>query len=128
MLDTGEIFLELRVDSSKTPVFRTFRTAYVPERVRTTVPKSAPSVWRKEVIDHVADSYASSARALARQDKNAKYVVTHEDLKPALSMITSRADCADFEAVGLVHILNRFPEKMWEKGLREEVTLSLIHI
>ena len=126
MLDTGEIFLELRVDSPKTPVFRTFRTAYVPERVRTTVPKSAPSVWRKEVIDHVADSYPSSARALARQDKNAKYVVTHEDLKPALSMITSRADCADFEAVGLVHILNRFPEKMWEKGLREEVANALI--
>ena len=126
MLDTGEIFLELRVDSPKTPVFRTFRTAYVPERVRTSVPKSAPAVWRQEVIDHVADSYASSARALARQDKNAKYVVTHEDLKPALSMITSRADCADFEAVGLVHILNRFPEKMWEKGLREEVANALI--
>jgi hypothetical protein len=126
MLDTGEIFLELRVDSPKTPVFRTFRTAYVPERVRTTIPKSAPAVWRNEVIDHVADSYASSARALARQDKNAKYVVTHEDLKPALSMITSRADCADFEAVGLVHILNRFPEKMWEEGLREEVKDALI--
>jgi hypothetical protein len=94
--------------------------------VRTSVPKSAPAVWRQEVIDHVADSYASSARALARQDKNAKYVVTHEDLKPALSMITSRADCADFEAVGLVHILNRFPEKMWEKGLREEVKNALI--
>jgi hypothetical protein len=41
-------------------------------------------------------------------------------------MITSRADCADFEAVGLVHILNRFPEKMWEKGLREEVKSALI--
>ncbi|MEY2628561.1 MAG: hypothetical protein RL066_377, partial [Actinomycetota bacterium] len=100
MLDTGEIFLELRVDSPKTPVFRTFRTAYVPERVRTTIPKSAPAVWRNEVIDHVADSYASS--------------------------ITSRADCADFEAVGLVHILNRFPEKMWEEGLREEVKDALI--
>ncbi|MEY3752162.1 MAG: hypothetical protein RIR75_9, partial [Actinomycetota bacterium] len=43
-----------------------------------------------------------------------------------LSMITSRADCADFEAVGLVHILNRFPEKMWEEGLREEVKVALI--
>ena len=41
-------------------------------------------------------------------------------------MITSRADCADFEAVGLVHILNRFPEKMWEKGLREEVKSALL--
>jgi hypothetical protein len=113
MLDTGEIFLELRVDSPETPVFRTLRTAYVPERVRTSVPKSAPHVWRSEVIDHVADSYASSARALARLDKDSKYVVTAQDLKSALSMITSRADCADFEAVGLVHILHKFPEQQW---------------
>lgn len=126
MLDTGEIFLELRIDSPNTPVFRTFRTAYVPERVRTSVPKSAPAVWRSEVIDHVADSYASSARALARLDKDSKYVVTAEDLKPAISMITSRADCADFEAVGLVHILNKFPEKQWQKGLREEVKSVLL--
>lgn len=126
MLDTGEIFLEVRLDSPHTPVFRTFRTAYVPERVRTTIPKSAPTVWRKEVIDHVADSYASSARALARHDQNSQYVVTYEDLKPALSMITSKADCADFEVVGLVHILHRFPEKQWEPGLREEVKKSLL--
>ena len=126
MLDTGEIFLELRIDSEKTPVFRTFRTAYVPERVRTTVPKTAPATWRKEVIDHVADSYASSARAIARHDKNPKYVVTKEDLAPALSMITSRADCADFEAVGLVHVLHRFPENQWESGLREEVKKTLL--
>ena len=127
MLDTGEIFLELRLDSPSTPVFRTFRTAYVPERVRTTVPKTSPKVWRSEVIDHVADSYASSARALARLDKNSKYVVTAEDLKPALSMISSRADCADFEAVGLVHILRKFPEKQWEAGVREEVKATLLN-
>lgn len=126
MLDTGEIFLEIRLDSENTPVFRTFRTAYVPERVRTTLPKGNPSIWRREVIDHVADSYASSARALARLEKNAKYVVTFEDLKPALSMISSRADCADFEAVGLVHILNKFPEAQWEKGLKQEVSRTLL--
>ena len=126
MLDTGEIFLEIRLDAPGVPVFRTFRTAYVPERVRTTVPKSKPHIWRQEVIDHVADSYASSARALARLDKNPKYVVTFEDLKPALSMIQSRADCADFEAVGLVHILNKFAENQWEKGLREEVKSTLL--
>jgi hypothetical protein len=127
MLDTGEIFLELRVDSPDTPVFRTFRTAYVPERVRTSVPKSAPHVWRSEVIDHVADSYASSARALARLEKNSAYIVTADDLKPALSMISSRADCADFEAVGLVHVLHKFPEKQWENGLRDEVKAALLN-
>ena len=126
MLDTGEIFLELRVDSPNTPVFRTFRTAYVPERVRTTVPKTSPNVWRKEVLDHVANSYPSSARALARLELDKAYVVTKEDLAPALAMITSRADCADFEAVGLVHVMHKFPEKQWENGLREEVKKSLL--
>jgi len=126
MLDTGEIYLEIRVDSPTTPVFRTFRTAYVPERVRTTVPKSSPSVWRKEVISHVANSYPSSARALARLEEDSNYVVAFEDLKPALSMISSRADCADFEAVGLVHVLNKFADKSWEKGLKEEVSKTLI--
>lgn len=127
MLDTGEIFLELRLDSQSTPVFRTFRTAYVPERVRTTIPKSSPKVWRSEVIDHVANSYPSSARALARLEKNPKYTVSAEDLKPAISMISSRADCADFEAVGLVHILHNFPENQWEPGLRNEVKSSLLN-
>ncbi|MFM8843195.1 MAG: hypothetical protein ACKOFJ_03075, partial [Actinomycetota bacterium] len=40
-------------------------------------------------------------------------------------MIDSRADCADFEAVGLVHVLHRFPESQWEKGLRSEIIKSL---
>jgi hypothetical protein len=126
MLDTGEIFLEVRIDGAHAPVFRTLRTAYVPEQVRTEVPSSSPETWRQEVIDHVAASYPSSARALARRDKDNKYVVTAADLNPALAMITSRADCADFEAVGLVHILHRFPEKQWESGLRERVCETLI--
>lgn len=126
MLDTGEIFLEIRIDGAHAPVFRTLRTAYVPEQVRTEVPHTSPETWRQEVIDHVAGSYPSSARALARRDKDNKYVVTAEDLNPALSMITSRADCADFEAVGLVHILHRFPEKQWEAGLRQRVCETLL--
>jgi hypothetical protein len=126
MLDTGEIFLEVRVDAPHAPVFRTLRTAYVPEQVRTEVPSSAPHVWRSEVIDHVASSYPSSARALARREKDEKYVVTATDLNPALAMITSRADCADFEAVGLVHILHRFPESQWEPGLRDRVCETLL--
>ncbi|MEJ6761338.1 MAG: hypothetical protein QNK54_05015 [Candidatus Planktophila sp.] len=126
MLDTGEIFVELRLDSPGTPIFRTFRTAYVPEQVRTSVPKSNHEAWREEVISHVAENYPSSARALARLEKDPQYVVTSMELAPALSMINSRADCADFEAVGLVHILHRFPEVQWEKGLRESVKATLL--
>ena len=126
MLDTGEIFLEVKVDSDKTPITRIFRSARVPERVRTTVPKTSPSVWRREVIEHVASNYASSARALARLSLDSSYVVTQEDLKSALTMITSRADCADFEAVGLVHILHRFPATQWESGLRDQTVKALL--
>lgn len=125
MLDSGEVFLEVRVDSPQTPVVRVFRTAQVPAMVRTKVTKITPKIWRQEVIDHVASNYPSSARALARLEKDAKYQVTKEDLTTALTMITTRADCADFEAVGLVHILNRFPEGKWERGLREEVITAL---
>lgn len=125
MLDTGEVFLEVRVDSPLTPVVRFFRTAQVPAKVRTKVTKVTPKVWRQEVIDHVASSYPSSARALARLENNPKYQVTKEDLTTALTMISTRADCADFEAVGLVHVLNRFAEGQWESGVREEVVEAL---
>lgn len=126
MLDTGEIFLEIKVDSADTPVSRVFRTARVPERVRTKVTKLEPQVWRDEVLSHVSDSYPSSARALARRELNPKYVVTREDLKSALSMINSKADCADFEAVGLINVLHRFNQANWEIGLRDEVIKSLV--
>lgn len=126
MLDTGEVFLEVRIDSTETPIYRVFRTARVPEKVRTKVPKSSPAIWRNEVLEHVANSYPSSARALSRLALDQKYLVTFEDLKPALSMISSRADCADFEAVGLVHVLHKFPVKQWEKNLREEVVQTLL--
>ncbi len=126
MLDTGEIFLEVRVDDPSTKVFRLMRSARIPERVRTEVPLSSPDVWRTEVITHVANSNPSSARALARFTLGDLAILEREDLLPALKMITSRADCADFEAVGLLHVLKRIPEEIWAIGLREEVEKTLL--
>ena len=125
MLDTGEVFLECKVDSPTTPVTRILRSAQIPPKVRTKVPKVDQNKWRQEVLEHVASNYPSSARALARLSLDAKYIVTIEDLKSAQTMIESRADCADFEAVGLVHILHRFPVQQWESGLRESIVRSL---
>jgi len=127
MLDTGEIFLEVRVDSPLTPIVRVFRTAQVPAKCRTKAIKKNPEVWRQEVLDHVAGSYASSARALARLENDPKYVVSKEDLEPAIKMINTRADCADFEAVGLINVIQRFPEAQWAKHLRQEVISALIN-
>lgn len=126
MLDTGEIFLEVKIDAAHCPIMRVFRSARVPEKVRTSVPKSSPKVWRREVLEHVASNYASSARALARLSLDPEYVVTKEDLASALTMITSRADCADFEAVGLVHVLHRFPKSQWQEGLLERTKKTLL--
>ena len=126
MLDTGEIFLEVRVDDPSTKVFRTMRTARIPAKVRTRVPKSKPEVWRSEVIAHVANSNPSSARALAEFTLGTLKKLEREDLLPAIKMITSRADCADFEAVGLVHILKRIPESIWSTGLHAEVEKALL--
>lgn len=126
MLDTGEVFLEFRVDSPHTPVTRILRSAQVPTKVRMYVSKIERAKWKQEVIDHVANSYPSSARALSRLEQNPNYVVTNEDLAPALAMINSRADCADFEAVGLVHVFHRFPRGQWESGLYEKTKSSLL--
>ena len=41
-------------------------------------------------------------------------------------MIDSRCDCADFEAVGLVHLLHRIPDDRWPDGLRDTVIDSLL--
>lgn len=126
MLDTGEIFLEVRVDDPATKVFRLMRSARIPERVRTEVPLSSPDVWRSEVIKHVANTNSSSARALASFTLGNLASLEREDLSPALKMITSRADCADFEAVGLLHVLKRIPQEIWAGGLREEVEKTLL--
>lgn len=127
MLDTGEVFLDVRVDSDATPVLRTFRTAQVPAKCRTKVVKKNSAQWRNEVLDHVAGSYPSSARALARLQNDSKYVVTREDLASALAMINTRADCADFEAVGLINVLHRFPIRQWANNLHSEVKSALIN-
>lgn len=126
MLDTGEVFLEVRVDDPSTKVFRLMRTARIPEHVRTAVPQSSPDVWRTEVITHVANTNPSSARALAKFTLGTLASLERKDLAPALKMITSRADCADFESVGLLHVLKRIPEEIWAVGLREEVEKTLL--
>lgn len=126
MLDAGEIFLEIRVDDPATKVYRILRTARIPEKVRSEISKVDPTTWRDEVISHVAQLHPSSARALAKQMFDAKSKLERADLLPALKMITSRADCADFEAIGLVHVLHRIPTELWADGLRDEVETTLL--
>ena len=119
MLATGELLITLRVDAPECPVTRSLRVATIPASTRT-APSGDPESWRRELLDAVAAGNPSSARALARD------TVEPADLVPALTMIDSRCDCADFEAVGLLHLLHRVPVDRWPSGLRDRVVGSML--
>ncbi len=125
MLSTGETSLTVRVDDDRCPVARTLDVAVVPPRSRLQPEGTDPSVWRDELLQHVADQHPGTARALARA-RLVDAELGSTDLDPSLAMIESRSDCADFEAVGLMHLWHRIAEDRWETGQRERVQSALL--
>jgi hypothetical protein len=119
MLSTGETVLRISVDGS--PVFREFPVAVLPGEYRS-APHGDPATWRAEFLRHAAGMDGTSAAELVRAVEDPSYVVT--GLERALWMIDNRADCADFEAVGLAHLWHR--ASAWEPGLRERVRASML--
>ena len=124
MLSTGESVLTVRVDDPRCPVTRTLNVATLPARYRAE-PTGEPDEWRREVLDTVATGRASTARVLARAELGAGELGPG-DLDGALAMIHSRSDCADFEAVGLLHVLHRVRADAWPTGTRERVCAGLL--
>lgn len=125
MLATGETTLTVRLDDERCPVRRRLHVAVLPPARRET-PSGGTARWRGELLRHVADAHASSARGLARWTLDPSTALTTEDLLPGLTMIRDRADCADFEAIGLLHLWQRVPPDRWEAGLREQVREALL--
>lgn len=125
MLATGETTLTVQLDDSRCPVVRRLRVAVLPP-ARREAPAGESTRWRDELLRHVADAHASSARGLARWTLDPSTAVTRTDLLPGLTMIRDRADCADFEAVGLMHLWHRVPQDRWEGGLHEQVREALL--
>jgi hypothetical protein len=115
MLASGEVVLRVSVDGS--PVFREFPIAVLPPAYRGE-PVGSPAQWRSELLDHVLATPPSVATALASGR------VSRVSLERSLWMIGSRADCADFEAVGLLTLLHRVSS--WETGLRDTVRAALL--
>jgi hypothetical protein len=115
MLASGEVVLRVSVDGS--PVFREFPVAVLPSLYRGE-PVGTPEQWRLELLDHVRSTTPSVATALASGR------VAGAALARSLWMIGGRADCADFEAVGLLTLLHRIED--WEPGLRDEVRAALL--
>ncbi|WP_211770837.1 hypothetical protein [Kutzneria sp. CA-103260] len=119
MLASGEVVLRVSVDDDRSPVFREFPIAVLPPRYRPE-PVGSPEQWRAELLAHVQTTTPSVATALAAGRVRA------EALERSLWMIASRADCADFEAVGLITLLHRVGAEHWDPGLRDEVRAALL--
>jgi hypothetical protein len=128
MLTTGETTLTIKVDDERCPVTREMKVAVLPDKVRTSPLGSDPTVWRREVLEHVASSAPSVARALAKAELfGAAASLVEEDLSESLSMLNQRADCADFEAVGLInlwHVLEG--QDMWPGESRDALKQALL--
>ncbi|MEZ2391224.1 hypothetical protein AB6813_17090 [bacterium RCC_150] len=124
MLGTGENELAISVDDPRAPVYRIARTGSLP-LLRRDRPESVPAVWRRELLEHVANGGPSVARAIARNSLKPSGTIDPADLSVSLRMIRERHDCADFEAVGLVHVWRRTPEESWTSELREDVRSAL---
>lgn len=125
MLSTGESELTIRVDHPDVPVFRVARVATLPPKRRDRPHGADPQVWRQEFLRHSADTDAGTARALARQALEPGRPLDPADLETPLRMIGSRYDCADFEAVGLVHLWRRIPLECWPEDARTKVRSAL---
>ncbi|PRY58246.1 hypothetical protein BCF74_11263 [Knoellia remsis] len=127
MLGTGEISLTVRVDDPACRSRRDLLVGHLPWRQRHS-PEAGPDTWRTELLTHAAGR-GGSARALAEHalDPSASgVVVTADALAPALGFITSRSDCADFEAVGLMLLWHRVPAERWAPGTRDSVREALL--
>jgi hypothetical protein len=125
MLATGEVSLRVTLDDDRSPVFRELPVAVLPRPYRAE-PSGDPSRWRAEFLAHAAGASGTSATELARAALDPRSDVRPASLDRALWMIDNRADCADFEAVGLIHLWHRVPESRWPAGLRERVRAALL--
>ncbi|WP_433663917.1 hypothetical protein ACQPW1_18465 [Nocardia sp. CA-128927] len=126
MLHTGETVLTVRVDDPAAPVFRRLRAARVPAVHRAHPVGTDHKIWRDELLHHVARGVPRVARALARHIADPTAKLADDDLAPALQMIESRSDCADFEAVGLVHLWRQLGDDAWSPAQRDRVRDALL--
>lgn len=128
MLGTGEIIVEVGIDDDRCPSRRTLLVGHLPWESRHS-PVGTPERWREELLAHAAGR-SGSAACLARHELGSRSGDEHvpvrlADLETALRFITSRSDCADFEAVGLLLLWHRVPATAWEPEARAAVQEAL---
>ena len=128
MLSTGEMTLKVALDDERCPVSRELRVAVLPPKVRCLPEGDDPAAWRREVLEHVAAGEPCVARALAAQQLGGRrQMLGPDDLRQSLSMIDQRADCADFEAVGLITLIHALQDDdVWPSGSQADVRRALL--
>ncbi len=85
-------------------------------------PVGEPQDWRREFLEHAA-TVAGVGGALAGLQLDPEREVTADDVARALWMVDNRADCADFEVIGLAHLLHK--ARRWAPGVRESVETAV---
>lgn len=125
MLATGEHTLRVSLDDDRSPVFREFPVAILPPAYRAE-PVGGPGDWRRELFEHVLTQRNGCAAELARAELDPAATLRAESLDQSLWMIDNRADCADFETLGLLHLWHRIPARSWPDGARDRVRAALL--
>ncbi len=101
MLTTGELTVRVSIGAQ----FREFGVCLLPEN--RTEPVGTPEDWRRELLEHAAAGTNGCAAELAAHALDPAHELRLDRLERSLAMITSRADCADFESLGLLHLWHR---------------------
>ncbi|MGH3878860.1 MAG: hypothetical protein ACRDSK_17650 [Actinophytocola sp.] len=112
MLGTGELTARVWLDDDSSPVFRDLGVAVLGPRYRGE-PEGDPATWREEVLAHAADGQNGCAAELAAATRDPAHAPRADRLEHALGMLANRADCSDFEVLGLLHLWHRVPEASW---------------
>ena len=124
MLSTGEMVLRVFLDDDRSPVFREFPVRQLPSQCRTEPVGNAEN-WRTELLEHARTQPNACAAALASAALDGDHLLSPDALDRSLWMLENRADCADFEAVGLLNLWHRLPDRAWPDGLRARVEEAL---
>jgi hypothetical protein len=121
----GELIVRVSPDDDAAPVFRELGVAVLPPRYRGEA-VGEPDAWRAELLAHAAAGPNGCAAELAAATLDADHSIRPDRLARSLEMLANRADCADFEVLGLLHLWHRVAESSWLDASRAAVRDALL--
>lgn len=100
-IDSREFAVRVMIDDDRSPIYRDFHVVRLPEKYRGEA-EGGPEDWRAEFINHVENHHNGHlARALVTGNADL------ETIDRALRTVEERADGADIEVLGLMHLWHR---------------------